>query len=46
LPGDVQKAVQTLNRELDPLAASVKKAVRLEVAKVGDDVLNGTSRTR
>jgi histidinol dehydrogenase len=36
---DAQKAVQILTKELDPLANSVKKAVRIAVAKVGDDVL-------
>ena len=37
--GEAQKAVQILTKELDPLAVSVKKAVRIAVAKVGDDVL-------
>ena len=37
---DAQKAVQILTKELDPLAASVKKAVRIAVAKVGDAVLS------
>jgi phosphatidylserine/phosphatidylglycerophosphate/cardiolipin synthase-like enzyme len=37
---DAQKAVQILTKELDPLAVSVKKAVRIAVAKVGDDVLS------
>ena len=32
-------AVEALKQELDPLAASVKKAVRKAVAKAGDDVL-------
>jgi phosphatidylserine/phosphatidylglycerophosphate/cardiolipin synthase-like enzyme len=36
---DAQKAVQILTKELDPLAVSVKKAVRVAVAKVGDAVL-------
>ena len=36
---DTNKAVQVLTKELSPLAASVKKAVRSAVAKVGDDVL-------
>lgn len=36
---DAQKAVQILTKELDPLADSVKKAVRIAVAKVGDAVL-------
>jgi cardiolipin synthase A/B len=34
------KAVQVLTKELDPLAVSVKKAVRKAVAKAGDDVLH------
>jgi cardiolipin synthase A/B len=34
-----EAAVETLKHELDPLAASVKKAVRKAVAKAGDDVL-------
>jgi hypothetical protein len=34
------KAVQIITRELDPLAASVKKAVRIAVAKAGEDVLH------
>jgi len=33
------KAVRVLTKELDPLAASVKQAVRKAVAKAGDDVL-------
>jgi cardiolipin synthase len=37
---DAQKAVQILTKELDPLAVSVKKAVRVAVAKVGDAVLS------
>jgi cardiolipin synthase len=37
---EAQKAVQILTKELDPLAVSVKKAVRIAVAKVGDDVLS------
>jgi cardiolipin synthase A/B len=37
---EAQKAVQVLNKELSPLAVSVKKAVRVAVAKVGDDVLS------
>ena len=37
--GEAQKAVRILTKELDPLAVSVKKAVRVAVAKVGDDVL-------
>jgi cardiolipin synthase A/B len=36
---EAQKAVQLLTKELDPLAVSVKKAVRVAVAKVGDAVL-------
>jgi hypothetical protein len=35
-----QKAVQVFTKELDPLAVSVKKAVRKAVAKAGDDVLH------
>ena len=34
------RAVQVLTKELDPLASSVKKAVRRAVAKAGEDVLN------
>jgi cardiolipin synthase A/B len=34
------KAVQVLTKELDPLAVSVKQAVRKAVAKAGDDVLH------
>jgi cardiolipin synthase len=34
------KAVQVLTKELDPLAVSVKKAVRKAVAKAGEDVLH------
>jgi cardiolipin synthase len=37
---DAQKAVQILTRELDPLAVSVKKAVRVAVARIGDAVLS------
>jgi phosphatidylserine/phosphatidylglycerophosphate/cardiolipin synthase-like enzyme len=37
-----QKAVQILTKELDPLAVSVKKAVRIAVAKVGNAVLGDT----
>lgn len=37
---DAQKAVRILTKELDPLAVSVKKAVRVAVAKVGQDVLS------
>ena len=37
---DAQKAVQVFTKELDPLAATVKKAVRKAVAKAGDDVLH------
>jgi hypothetical protein len=36
---EAEKAVQVLTEELDTLAVSVKKAVRLAVAKAGDDVL-------
>src|SRR5688572_26170873 len=34
------KAVQVLTRELDPLASSVKQAVRRAVKKAGEDVLH------
>jgi phosphatidylserine/phosphatidylglycerophosphate/cardiolipin synthase-like enzyme len=37
---EVEKAVQVFTKELDPLAESVKKAVRQAVAKAGDDVLH------
>ncbi len=37
---DAQKAVRILTNELDPLAVSVKKAVRAAVAKAGEDVLH------
>ncbi len=37
---DAEKAVQILTKELDPLVVSVKKAVRIAVAKIGDDVLS------
>jgi phosphatidylserine/phosphatidylglycerophosphate/cardiolipin synthase-like enzyme len=40
---DQKKAVMVLNKELSPLAVSVKKAVRNAVAKVGDDVLSDKS---
>ncbi len=36
---ETEKAVQVLTKELDPLAATVKKAVRKAVAKAGEDVL-------
>jgi hypothetical protein len=36
----VEKAVQVLTKELDPLAVSVKKAVRIAVAKAGEEVLH------
>jgi phosphatidylserine/phosphatidylglycerophosphate/cardiolipin synthase-like enzyme len=36
---EAQRAVQILTKELDPLAVSVKKAVKVAVAKVGDAVL-------
>jgi uncharacterized membrane-anchored protein YjiN (DUF445 family) len=36
---DTEKAVEILTKELDPLAVTVKKAVRRAVAKAGDDVL-------
>jgi len=35
-----EKAVQVLTKELDPLAISVKKAVRKAVAMAGEDVLH------
>lgn len=35
-----ERAVQVLTRELDPLASSVKQAVRRAVAKAGEDVLH------
>jgi hypothetical protein len=37
---EAEKAVQVLTEGLDPLTVSVKKAVRLAVAKAGDDVLH------
>jgi cardiolipin synthase len=37
---EAQKAVQTLTKELNPLAVRVKKAVRVAVAKVGENVLS------
>jgi cardiolipin synthase len=37
---ETQKAVQILTKELNPLAVSVKKAVRVAVARVGEDVLS------
>jgi phosphatidylserine/phosphatidylglycerophosphate/cardiolipin synthase-like enzyme len=37
---DRTEAVQTLTKGLDPLAVSVKKAVKEAVAKVGEDVLH------
>jgi phosphatidylserine/phosphatidylglycerophosphate/cardiolipin synthase-like enzyme len=37
---DAAKAVQVFTKGLDPLAVTVKKAVREAVAKAGDDVLN------
>jgi hypothetical protein len=37
---DAAKAVQIITQELDPLTASVKKAVRIVVAKAGEDVLH------
>jgi phosphatidylserine/phosphatidylglycerophosphate/cardiolipin synthase-like enzyme len=37
---EVEKAVQVFTKELDPLAISVKKAVRSAVAKAGDDLLH------
>ena len=35
-----ERAVQVLTKELDPLATSVKQAVRRAVAKAGEDVLH------
>ena len=37
---EAAKAVQVLTKELDPLAISVKKAVRKAVAQAGNDVLH------
>jgi cardiolipin synthase len=37
---ETEKAVQVLEKQLDPLAATVKSAVRKAVAKAGDEVLN------
>ena len=37
---DAAKAVQVLTKELDPLAVTVKMAVRKAVAKAGEDVLH------
>jgi cardiolipin synthase A/B len=37
---DAAKAVQIIAKELDPLTVSVKKAVRIAVAKAGEDVLH------
>ncbi len=37
---DAAKAVRVLTKELDPLAASVKKAVKKAVAKSGEDILS------
>lgn len=37
---EAEKAVQVLTKELDPLAVSVKQAVRKAVAKAGEDVLH------
>ena len=39
-PKDVAKAVEVFTHELQPLTATVKKAVRQAVAKAGDDVLH------
>ena len=39
---EAEKAVQVLTKELDPLAVSVKRAVRKAVAKAGEDVLRDT----
>ena len=37
---DVARAIQVFTKELDPLTANVKRAVRQAVAKAGEDVLN------
>jgi cardiolipin synthase len=37
---EAEKAIQVFTKQLDPLAVSVKKAVRIAVAKAGDDVLH------
>lgn len=37
---EAEKAVEVFSKELDPLAVSVKKAVRKAVAKAGNDVLH------
>jgi phosphatidylserine/phosphatidylglycerophosphate/cardiolipin synthase-like enzyme len=37
---ETEKAAQVLTKELDPLAVSVKKAVRKAVAQAGNDVLH------
>jgi cardiolipin synthase len=37
---EVEKAVEVFTKELNPLAVSVKKAVREAVAKAGEDVLH------
>ena len=37
---EVEKAVEVLTKELDPLAVSVKKAVRKAVTRAGEDVLH------
>jgi phosphatidylserine/phosphatidylglycerophosphate/cardiolipin synthase-like enzyme len=39
-PREVAKAVKVFTKELQPLATTVKKAVRQAVVKAGDDVLN------
>jgi phosphatidylserine/phosphatidylglycerophosphate/cardiolipin synthase-like enzyme len=39
-PREIAKAVQVFTKELQPLAASVKKAVREAVATAGEDVLH------
>jgi phosphatidylserine/phosphatidylglycerophosphate/cardiolipin synthase-like enzyme len=39
-PKEVAKAVKVFTKELQPLATTVKKAVRQAVIKAGDDVLN------
>jgi phosphatidylserine/phosphatidylglycerophosphate/cardiolipin synthase-like enzyme len=37
---EAEKTLQALAKEMDPLAATVKKAVRIAVAKAGDDVFH------
>jgi hypothetical protein len=44
---ETEKTVQALAKKLDPLAATVKRAVKIAVAKAGDDMLhdNGVKDT-